>query len=66
MDNLSWSNKHILNSCEDPLRDKIQEGLVGVSELELGGPLVLQLMCDDVMDIEDSSLRSHVESLQMI
>ena len=66
MENMSWSTEHILNKYEDPLQDKIREGLVGVSELESGGPLVLKLMLDVVMDVEDSSLCSPVQSLQSL
>ena len=57
-DNLSWSGDRILNTCEEPLRDKIREGLVDVCPLELGGPLVFKLMIDIVLDVEDSALRS--------
>ena len=58
VENLSWSADFILNRCETPLKDKIREGLVGVSPLEVGGPLVLKLMLDIVLDVDDSDLRS--------
>ena len=66
LENLSWSNEHILNTCGDPLRDETRERLLGVSELESGGPLVFKLMLDVVMDVEDSSLRSLVQLLQSL
>ena len=56
----------MLNTCEDPLRNKVHEGLVGVSELESGGLLVLKLILDVVIDVEDSSLCSLVQSLQSL
>ena len=42
VENLSWSSDQILNTCDESLRDKVREGLVGVSALESGGPLVLK------------------------
>ena len=49
VENLAWSANRILNTCEDSLRDKVREGLVGVSDLESGGPLVLKKILDIVM-----------------
>ena len=34
VENLAWSNNHILNTCEEPLKNKILEGLMGVDVLE--------------------------------
>ena len=56
MENLSWSLDYILNTCEDSLRDKVQEGLVGVSEMECGGPMILKKMLDIVMNVYDAAL----------
>ena len=64
MENLSWLGDRILNTCEEPPRDKIQEGLIDVCLLELGGPLDFKLMIDIVLDVEDSALRSMTQSLQ--
>ena len=64
MENLAWSSDRILNTCEDSLCDKVREGLIGVSELESGGPLVLKKMLDIVMDVDDSALKSLTEALQ--
>jgi len=55
-----------LNTCEDPLQKKIQEGLVGVDALEMGGPLVLKHMLDINMDVNDSALRAYTQSLQTL
>ena len=52
--------------CEDSLRDKVREGLVGVSELESGGPLVLKKALVIVMDVGDSALRSLIEALKSL
>ena len=35
VENLDWSNDHMLNICEESLK-KILKGLVGVDVLELG------------------------------
>ena len=43
VENLSWSGERCLETCEESLKDKIREQLVGVSALESGGPLVLKL-----------------------
>ena len=63
MENLAWSADRILNTCEDSLRDKVREGLVGISDLEAGGPLVLKKTLAIVMDVDDSALRSLTEAL---
>jgi len=61
VENLSWSGDYILNTCEDSLCDKVREGLVGVSEIENGGPLVLKKMLDIVMNVDDAALTSLTE-----
>ena len=66
VENLAWSDDRVLNTCKDSLRDKVQERLVGVSELESGDPLVLKKMLDIVMDVDDSALCSLTEALQNI
>ena len=63
VENLAWSADRILNTCDNALRDKVREGLVGVSELESEGPLVLKKMLDIVMNVDDSALRSLTEAL---
>ena len=64
VENISWFGNRILDTCEEPLRDKIQKGLIDVCLVELGGPLVFKLMINIVLDIEDSALRSMTQSLQ--
>ena len=66
VENLAWSSDRILNTCEDNLRYKVRSGLVGVSPLEAGVPLILKLMINTVMNIEDSVLRSLTQNLQTI
>ena len=36
VENLAWSNDRILNTCKEPLRNKILEGMVGTSAMEMG------------------------------
>ena len=64
VENISWSGDRILDMCEESLRDNIQEGLIDVCLLELGGLLVFKLMIDIVLDVEDSALNSMAQSLQ--
>ena len=56
VENLAWSGGQILNTCEDMLRDKVREGLVGISPLEVGVTLVLKIMLILVMDVDYSDV----------
>ena len=64
--NLAWSGDQILGKCNGALRGKIREGLIGVSDLEAGGNLVLKIMLGIVINVEDISLRSLTQSLQKL
>jgi len=64
VENLAWSADRILQTCEDPLCNKILEGMVGVSVLELDGPLVLKLMLGIIMDVDNIALCALTQSLQ--
>ena len=66
VENLVWSSERILAACDDELRDKVREQLVGVSPLENGGPLVLKMMLDIVMNVDDAALRLLVQSIQSL
>lgn len=66
VENLAWSADRILDTCDDNLHDKVREGLVGVPPLESGGPLILKLMFDVVMDVDDAALRVVTEGIQKI
>lgn len=66
VENLAWSADRIIGTCEDNLRDKVRKQLVGVLALEAGGPLVLKLALDTVMNIDDSALRSLTQNLQTL
>ena len=66
MENLTWSGDYILNTFEDSLHDKVREGLVGVSEMENGGPLVLKKMLDIVTNVDDAALGSLTEGLKSL
>ena len=56
VENLAWSNNHLLNTCEKPLQNKILKGLVGVNAMELGGPLVLKLILNIITGVDNSAL----------
>ena len=66
VENLSWSGDYILNTCEDSFRDKVREGLVGASEMESGGPLVLKKTLGIVMSVDDAVLRYLTEGIQSL
>ena len=51
---------------EEPLQNKIKEGLVGIPHMETGGPLVLKLMLDIIMNVDDSSLHLLTQSIQTL
>jgi len=63
---LSWSVDMILQTCNDTLTDKVRERMVRVSEPEVGGPIILKIMLDVVMDVDDSSLRYLTQSFQTL
>jgi len=58
-ENLAWSADRILQICEESLSKKNPEGMVGASTSESGGPLVLKLMLDSIMDADGSTLRAY-------
>ena len=66
VENLSWSSVRILQTCEESRRNKILEGTVGISPMESGGPLILKLMLDIIMDVDNSVLRVLTTSLQTL
>jgi len=66
VENLSWYGNYILITCEDSLRDEVREGLVGVSKMENGRPLVLKKVLDIVMNVDDAVFRSLTEGLHSL
>ena len=64
VENLVWSADRIIDTCDDNLSNKVWEGLVGVSPLESGGPRVLELMFDVVVDMDDAALCALNEGIQ--
>ena len=40
--------------------------MVGTNTMEMGGPLVLKMMLDIIMDVDDSALRALTQSLQTL
>ena len=58
MENLAWSINFILNTCDSVPREKLREGLLDISLLDTGGPLVIKMMLEIVMDVGNISLRS--------
>ena len=55
---IAWLLDMILNMCDDALRNKLRDGLVGVSPLKSSDPLVLKLMLDIIIDINETNLHA--------
>lgn len=66
VENLAWTKEKLLDSCEEPLRDKLREGLVSVLATEKGGPLIFKHMLDLMMDLDTAALMSLTQSLQTL
>ena len=66
IENLTSSNDRILNTCEETLRNKILEGMVGTNEMESGGPLVLKIMLDIIICFDNSALRALTQCMQTL
>lgn len=63
VDNLAWSNDRRLNTCDDTLRDKVREGLVGLSEMESGELIVWKKTIEFIKVFDNAALKSLIESL---
>jgi len=63
VNNLALTQDRILNTFEEPHRKKILEGLVGAYMMEIGGPFLLKLMLDIIIDVDDRGLRALTQSL---
>ena len=62
-ESFAWEADRILNSCEDSLRNKVREILLGISLLESGGPLMIKIMLNIVMDVDNITLCVLIENL---
>ena len=63
-ENLEWLGDKLLNSCKEPFKNKIREGLVGVSLEEQIGLLTFMVMLGLIMDVDAAVLRSLTQSVQ--
>ena len=61
-----WLSDMDLNTGDKTIRNKVQEGLVYVSSIEIGRPLVLKLILKYVINIDNSTKNSLTQSLQTI
>ena len=61
-----WLSDWFISMCRDVLHNNVREQLVGVSDMELGGPLVLKLMLDNMMDVDNSNLCFLIQIFQTI
>ena len=56
--NLEWSKKKLLNSCDEKLGDKIREKLTGLDVFETGGPVCFKIMMDAIGASTAKSVRA--------
>jgi len=64
--NLAWTEEKLLDSCEEPICDKLREGLVGVLATKKRGHLIFKYMLNLIMDMDAASLMSFTKSLQIL
>ena len=64
VENNSWSETMILDSCEAPLRAKILEDLEKCPKLERGGPTAFFIMMKHIISTSSESLRSLLAQFQ--
>ena len=63
-----WLAEKILNTCDAPLCKNVRDWLVGMSIIELDGPLVIKLIPDIVIDVYNITLHlltHNIENLKM-
>jgi hypothetical protein len=66
LQNLHWSEQKILNSLDPKLSAKVQERLRDIPVDERGGPLVLKLALDFIIDVGEEGLHSLNESIRTL
>lgn len=64
--NLNWSGKRILNSCDDNLKGKILEELSGYDLTAQAGPVYLKVLLDLILTASHQSLRGLVTQFQTL
>jgi hypothetical protein len=64
--NLTWSMKKVLNSCEDDLRQKIEEELFNFPIDERTGPVAFKLMATHVLAVTEGSIRALEKALEQM
>lgn len=66
LQNLHWSEQKVLNSLDPKLSAKVQERLRDIPVDERGGPLVLKLALDFIIDVGEEGLHSLNESIRTL
>jgi hypothetical protein len=64
--NLTWSGKRLLNSCDIQLRGKIMEEVSGCDITAQAGPVYLKILIDLTLSASDQSLRGLVKQFQTL
>lgn len=64
LQNLLWSGAKLLNSCNDKLRQKIEEKTLGWSVEHLTGPVYFKIMLENILASSPESMRGLTTTLQ--
>jgi hypothetical protein len=64
VENLVWSGTKLLNSCDERLRQKVEEQTIGWPVEYATGPVYLKLMLDNILASSAESLRGLIQVLQ--
>ena len=62
--NLIWSGTKVLNSCEQELREKVEESVKDFEIEERTGPVYFKLMADCILSSSTQSMRSVARKLE--
>ena len=66
VENLVWSEKAVLESCEKRLKTKINEQLDKVPTLQRGGPVAFKIMMTYVLSTSNEALRALIVKLGVL
>lgn len=64
VENLLWSGTKLLNSCDDQLRQKVEEQTIGWPVEHATGPVYFMIMLENILASSPESLRGLINVLQ--
>jgi uncharacterized protein Smg (DUF494 family) len=66
VENVKWSGEMILNSCEETLRNKLNESTAFLDESQKGGPVYFSIMMNHIIATSNVALRGIINRLQSL